>query len=154
MKRLALTCLCTAVLAAESAFVLPHRWQDARHALTETIRTAPSRIVVVTDRADDAYIRRALRDALERGKRVTLITASESTAAQWAVYKSAEVCILPATEPLAFSLVAADTDACSASLPLSTEALRSRYGIVRCGDSKAFDETIRLLKRECRAYFE
>ena len=34
MKRLALYCLFTTLFAAESAYLLPHRWQDARPSWT------------------------------------------------------------------------------------------------------------------------
>ena len=155
MKLLSLACLCSSMIAAESAYLLPHRWQDARHVLTETIRHAPSRIVVVTDVLDDIYLRRTLRKAAEAQKPITLITGSEETASQWAIYKTADVCLLPASAPLPFSLVAADrVKACSLGMPLTTDALRSRYGVMQCTDAENLDETITLLKQECRGYFE
>jgi len=154
MKRLALYCLFTTLFAAESAYLLPHRWQDARHEVNALIRSAPAGIVLVTDAVDDAHLRRALRQALEKKQPVTLITGSEKTASEWAIYASADVCLLSAPGPLAFSLVAADRRACTVNLPLTTEALREHYGIMQCTDAGTFDETIKLLKQECRKYFE
>jgi hypothetical protein len=155
MKHLRLLCLCTTMLSAESTYLLPHRWQDARHALTETIRTAPVRLVVAADAVDDTYLRRALRRAAKAQKRITLITGSEKTASQWAIYKTVDACLLPASAPLAFSLVVADGGkGCSVGLPLTTEAMRSRYGVMQCTDAEKFDETLRLLRQECRDYFQ
>ena len=155
MKLLSLLCLCPLMFAAESAYLLPHRWQDARHTLTEMIRSAPSRIIVATDAVDDVYIRRALRKAAARQTPVLLMTSSEATASQWAIYKTADVCLLPASQPLPFSLIAADGgDACSLDTPLTTEGMRNRDGLMLCTDAKNLDESIALLKQECREYFE
>ena len=154
MKRLAFFCLCSTLCATENVYLLPHRWQDARHELTALIRSAPSGIVIVSDAVDDTYIRRALRRALEKKKPVTFITGSEKTASAWAIYASADVCLLSAPGPLAFSLVVAGKRACIVNLPLTTDALRERYGVMQCTDAGTFDETITLLKQECKGYFD
>lgn len=155
MKRLALCCLCTTLFAAENAYLLPHRWQDARHEVNALIRSAPAGIVIVTDAVDDTHLRRALRQALEKKQPVTLITGSEKTASEWAIYASADVCLLPAPGALSFSLAAAEGGrACTVNLPLTTDALRERYGVMQCTDAKKFDETITLLKQECKEYFD
>jgi len=155
MKRPLLLCLIATILSAEDAFLLPHRWQDARHAIDGVIRTAPSKIVIVTDTLDDPVLRRTVRGAAEHNKTVILITGSAETASRWAIYKSVRACLLPVSEPLRFSLVVTDAQrACFAGSALSMETMRSRYGIVRCEDGKAYAETLRLLEQECTDYFE
>jgi len=155
MKRPLLLCLFATILSAENAYILPHQWQDARHAVDSVIRTAPSAIVIVTERLDEPNLRRTLRTAAEHNKSITLITASADTASQWAIYKSVRACLLPAAGPLPFSLVSSDgRHACLVSSPLSTEEMRSRYGLMRCGDGAAYDGTLTLLLQECRDYFK
>ncbi len=157
MKRPLLLSLLTLALQlhADDAYLLPHRWQDARHELTAMIRNAPSRITVVTDGIDDAIIRRAMRDAIKARKRITLMTASKRTAGSWALYKSVDACILTGSAPLGFSLITTDApESCILTLPLSMEALRNRYGILRCNNTDDFNETIGYLKQDCRAYLK
>lgn len=140
---------------ADDTYLLPHRWQDARHALTSAIRSAPSRIIIVTDSIDDRIVRRTLQDAVKAHKQITLITSSQRTAGAWAMYRTVDACILDAAEPLGFSLLVTDSPrSCSATLPLETEALRNRYGMVQCDFTNDFNETIASLKKECRAYLE
>jgi hypothetical protein len=145
----------TLQLYADGTYLLPHRWQDARHELTAVIRSAPSRITIVTDELDDSIIRRTLRDAIKAHKQITLMTVSKRTAGAWALYQSVDACILAASKPLGFSLIATDApESCSVTLPLSTEALRNRYGVVRCTSTNDFNETISYLKKDCRAYLQ
>jgi hypothetical protein len=153
MKRLLMYCLPLTLIAADSTLLLPHSWQDARHAVTSIIATAPSHIVIVTDALGDTYVRRGLRHALETHKHVTLITASALTASQWAIYQDVDACVLSADGPVGFSLVSGGESACTMNMPLNANAMRSTYGIMLCTDADAFAETVTLLKRECKDYF-
>jgi hypothetical protein len=153
MKRLCLLGLCLTILSADDAFLMPHRWQDARHELNTLILKTQSPVVIVTDALDDTNLRRSLRRVLKEERPVTLITGKTETASQWAAYKSLEACVLNSGEALAFTLVSSGMRACALDSPLQTQAMRSRTGVMLCTDAGTFAETIELLKQECRAYF-
>jgi len=153
MKRLIPAALILSTLCAEEAFLLPHRWQDALHTLDVMIRTADTPLFIVTDTLDDPSLRRTLHKVLNDGKNVTLITSSQESASQWAMYRSLRACVLPEAKPLTFSLLGTAERGCMLSGPLETEALRTRSGMMLCSDGKAFDETLRLLQQECKGYF-
>jgi hypothetical protein len=153
MKHLSLLGLFLTILSAESAFLLPHRWQDARHEVNMLIRRAETPVVIITDALDDVHLRRSLRRVLKDEHSVTLMTASQETAAQWAAYKSLDACVLSSDEPLTFTLVSSGKRACALNAPLQTQFLRSRTGVMYCTDAETFEETVRLLKQECRDYF-
>jgi len=155
MKRLALLWVCLLPLYADSAYLLPHRWQDARHELTALIRTAETPLFLITNGIEDPEVRRALRKALESGKQVHLITGSQTTASQWAAYKTLDACMLPSNESLTYSLVGAeDGRACLLSMTMETDRMRNRGGLLLCTDAAAFAQTLSLLKQECKGYFE
>jgi len=154
MKHLFVLCLCLMHLFAEDVYLLPHRWQDARHQLNGLISTAEHSVVIVSDTISDSHLRRSLRRALEEGKSILLITGSMSTASQWAIYRTLDACILPSRESLTFSLVGADeARICTLGAPLDTDAMRSRSSMLYCSDAGAFSETLRLLRQECTPYF-
>jgi hypothetical protein len=153
MKRLCLFGLCLTILAADNSYLMPHRWQDARHELNMLIRKAQTPLIIVTDALDDAHLRHSIRKVLKEGHPVTLITGSMTTASQWAVYNSLDACVLPSGEALTFTLVASGKRACSLNAPLQTQFLRSRTGVMFCTDADVFSKTVRLLKQECRDYF-
>lgn len=153
MKPLALLLLFFVTLHAETVYLLPHRWHDARHELNSLIRHAKGRLIVVADRLDDVHLQRALRSVLTAKRPVLFITASKQTASQWAMYRSVNVCVLPPDQALGFTLVA-DTDAkaCVLSGPAKADAWQARYGMLLCGDASRFAQTLQLLRRECRDY--
>ncbi|MEJ2469295.1 MAG: hypothetical protein P8Y51_09625, partial [Campylobacterales bacterium] len=74
MKHLSLLGLCLTILSAENAYLLPHRWQDARHEINMLIRKAQTPVVIVTASLDDPHLRRSLRKILREERPVTLIT--------------------------------------------------------------------------------
>ena len=154
MKILLLSGLLASMIAADTASLLPPRWQDARHTLLTLIRPADTPLVIITDGLDDRYLRRTLHRTLESGKSVTLITASAQTASHWAMYRSLRTCMLPSNAPLSYSLVRSEKQGCLLSSQLTTEALRSRPGMMLCTGTAAFDETLRLLLQECKPYFD
>lgn len=154
MKPLALLCLTVSAFFAGETLLLPHRWQDARHEMGQIIRTAETPLIFVTDTLDDAQLARALRTRLKKGRSVMLITSSERTASEWAMYRTLVPCLLLQAQPLGFTLVAAeDKGACTLSLPFETERMRSDYGVMQCSQYRDAEETVRLLKQECKGYF-
>jgi hypothetical protein len=154
MKPLLLLLLFLAALRAESVYLLPHRWHDARHELNSLIRHAKGPLIIVTDRLDDVHLQRALRYVLNAKRSVLFITASKETASQWAMYRSANVCVLPPNQKVDFTLVAeTGGKACVLGGAAEAEAWRERYGLLLCQDAAQFEQTLTLLRRECRDYF-
>lgn len=154
MKPWLFTSLCFTLLCADTQFLLPHRWHDARHALNHLVKTAKTQIVLIVETLDDRYIERSLRKALEEGRHMLLITPSPALASRWAIYSNVNACVLP-DSPLGFSLLIADTkNICSATLPLSEAHFRSRYGLVHCFHHPGDNEVVRLLRQECEPYLQ
>lgn len=154
MKTLLSLFILTALSAADPALLLPHRWQDARHEIGILIKQTRQSLTLATDALDDPVLRRALRHAIESGRRVALLTSSESTASQWAMYKNVDACLLPGNIPMTFTLVTTDDKrSCLVTGGLDRRRFRHDYGLVHCGPSRDFDEALSLLKRECRPYF-
>ena len=153
MKHLLFAGLFLMPLLGNEAFLLPHRWQDARHVLGVMIRSDETPLTIVTARLDDPYLRRTLRRALEKEKAVTLITPSQATASQWAMYRSLQACLLPPDSNMTFSLVRSSKRGCMLSHPLDTEMIRNVPGLMLCDDGSVFDEALRLLRQECKPYF-
>lgn len=153
MKHLLFAGLFLMPLLGSEAFLLPHRWQDARHVLGVMIRSVDTPLTIVTARLDDPYLRRTLRRALEKEKAVTLITPSQATASQWAMYRSLQACLLPPDSNMTFSLVRSSKRGCMLSHPLDTEMIRNVPGLMLCDDGSVFDEALRLLRQECKPYF-
>ncbi|MHC3994958.1 hypothetical protein ACXWTF_09015 [Thiomicrolovo sp. ZZH C-3] len=154
MKPLLIVGLILNTLIADSALLLPHRWQDVRHTLGVMIRSSDAPLLIVTASLDDPYLRRALRRVLEDGKAVTLITGSEETASQWAMYRTLHACLLPKGTSLTFSLLRTPEKGCMVSNTLETDRLRTDDALMLCGERTMFDETVRLLRQECKGYFE
>jgi len=153
MKHLLFAGLFLMPLFGSEAFLLPHRWQDARHVLGVMIRSDETPLTIVTGCLDDPYLRRTLRRALEKEKAVTLITPSQATASQWAMYRSLHACILPPDSNITFTVVRSSRRGCMLSHPLDTELLRNVPGLMLCDDGTVFGETLRLLRQECKPYF-
>lgn len=154
MKYVVMLTLLIFQLMAESAYLLPHRWHDARHEINRVIRHADSMLIIVTDSLSDTQLQRALRHAIKEKQRVLLITTSIKTASHWAMYQTVSACMLSHNRPLGFSIVAAEkSDACYVSGTLESESFRNNYGILFCDDSSLFSQTIQLLRQECENYF-
>lgn len=148
--------LLAATLAAETAFLLPHAWQDARHRIFRLIGDGETELVVITQTLDDPSLRRALKKALGKARPIRLLTPSAESAAAWAPYRNMEVCLLPNSgpEPLGFSLIAAsEGEACFLSLPLSRVQFQSHAGIMHCSESGEYRKVIETLRNECTPYF-
>lgn len=155
MKRLCLIALFFTALFADTALLLPHRWQDARHELNRLVRDAETTIVIVTDTLDDIQLQRSLRLMLKQERSVVLMTSSKATASEWAMYRTMEACLLPTGSELGFSLLSVEGDtACALNMPLRTETMQRDYGVLVCGHAEEYTETLRLLRQECKGYFE
>jgi len=140
--------------AADSSYLLPHQWQDARHALNVTIKAAEETIVLVSDAFDDPYLRRMLRRALQADRQVVLMTSSTALASEWAIYENVNACLLPSS-PLPFSMIVSDQkQQCTLSAPLRTKTMRTAYGLVVCKKGASDMNTVALLQQECTPYLE
>jgi hypothetical protein len=154
MKPLVLLALFFLTLCAESVYLLPHRWHDARHELNSLIRHAKGPLTIVTNRLQDVHLQRALRYILDAKHPVLFITASKETASHWAMYGSASVCVLPPNQKVDFTLVAeTGGKACVLGGTAEAKAWREHYGLLLCQNASQFEQTLTLLGRECRDYF-
>ena len=145
--------MASSVLFADTLFLMPHQWHDARHRIAEMFRRTPGHLTIVTDTLQDTVLRRALQKRIETGAAVTLMTSSNKTAAHWAIYRNLDACVLTTLRPLGYSLCVTDkAESCLFTNPLSTEEFRSS-GMMHCADSAEYAPIIEQLKKECRPYF-
>jgi 3-hydroxyisobutyrate dehydrogenase-like beta-hydroxyacid dehydrogenase len=142
-------------LAAAETYLLPHRWQDARHAFTQLLGRGSDRAVFVTGRLDDTGMHRALKRTLRKGRPVTLMTTDMETAARWAPYRAMEVCLLKGQGKLDFSLLAIEGGkACTLSMDFDNQTMRNRYGTAVCSDAGDYTDLLALLTTECTPYLD
>lgn len=140
-------------LLADSLYLLPHQWQDARHHLSTEFFNLPGPVTIITDTLHDTLLRHAIEKRLARHRHIVLMTPSIRTASRWAIYRDIDVCVLRDSAALGYSLITAKTKkGCLLSLPLTTEAFHGN-GMMQCSDIVHFQAATRMLKKECTPYF-
>ena len=153
MKITHILLMVSSTLYADTLFLIPHQWHDARHRIGELFHHAPGPLTIVTDTLQDGVLRHALQKRIDKGQTVTLMTPSRETASRWAIYRNLHVCILADRRALGYSIaVAGKEEGCLFTDAFSTAAFR-RGGMMQCSDAADYAPAVEQLKKECRPYF-
>lgn len=155
MRATVISALALSLLWGETAYLLPHRNKDARHALVRLIQEAQGELVIITDAIDDPVLQRTLRKAPKHPRSIRLMTTRTATAAAWAIYRDVDACLLPGGRALGYTLIGtADGAFCQLGAPLDAAAFRSRSTIMHCGGAEAYLPVIKTLGTECAPYLK
>jgi hypothetical protein len=155
MKRFGLRLLLVPVLLYSTEhYLLPEQCSDARHTLKQKILRVDKEMFLVTAALRDKALVTAVEKALQKGRRLILVTTSPHLASFFAKYRNTEVRVLKRSSAGTESadlrlnyLLLDDTELCLSTLPFEREAMRSRIGTMQC---TLDPETVRFYRRVCQ----
>ena len=148
------------ILFANEYFLLPEHSSDALYALKKRVDDSKSKITFISAQKPDRELFSALRNALQRGVELDVITTSLELAASLAIYKNSHVMLLHTTdsETLRLNLLIIDgKSACSSSIGFSAAAMNRNSALFECSmDTSAttfYQYAAKQLKNRSDSYF-
>ncbi len=148
-----ISALCS-ILSAQTALLLPHQWHETSSYLAKMITNDNRSLTIISTSFDERGLKKALLEAVKRGKSIVIMSGSVEMAAKMAIYKGVDVCMLRsyAHTPLTFSIVRSGSESCLLTTSLSRDSLRAESGIMSCVKDDTYKKIILELKDECDRY--